>query len=486
MSDLKYTAPPTLAEFMRSNAFGRLVAGPIGSGKTTACILELLRRSIQQAPAADGYRYTRWAVVRQTLQSLKATVLKDCDTWLCARGLATWKVSESVLHVLFDDIRSEWLFLPMENAQDQARVLSLQLTGAFLSEVIETNLDVLGPISGRLGRYPSGARGNPSWYGWIADTNFPVDMSEWHQFMENPPSDIHIFRQPSGMSEEAENLNWLTQTDATMKMPIDHPVRIKQGRQYYNRLVDIYGENSDWVRRYVYAEYGPDPGGQAVFKNTFRASFHIVDETLLIPGYPILVGQDFGRNPWSLICQQDHMGRLLVHQEIPATNVGLEKHVLERLKPILYRDYLGFKCAIVGDPSGVAKSNIAEESCFDALRRLGLPAFPAPTNNIEPRLRAVEALLGRQTNGGPSLVISRKGCPLLCRGMSGGYRFKATKDGALKIVPEKNDKEGYSHVADDLQYVALVVHGGMVGYIQTHLQPRVQPSRPPVHALGWT
>jgi hypothetical protein len=41
---LEYTAPPTLARFMKSNAFGRIAAGPVGSGKTTACIVELLRR----------------------------------------------------------------------------------------------------------------------------------------------------------------------------------------------------------------------------------------------------------------------------------------------------------------------------------------------------------------------------------------------------------------------------------------------------------
>ena len=56
-------------------------------------------------------------------------------------------------------------------------------------------------------------------------------------------------------------------------------------------------------------------------------------ETLVIPGYPLIVGQDFGRNPWSLIGQVDHMGRLLIHQEVPATNMGLEKHVEQNLRP---------------------------------------------------------------------------------------------------------------------------------------------------------
>lgn len=486
MSDLIYNAPPTLASFMKSGAYGRIAAGPVGSGKTTACMMEILRRAIIQQPAGDGYRYTRFAVVRQSLKSLKDTVLKDCETWLGSRGLGTWKVSESTFHILFDDVRSEWIFLPLEDASDQARLLSMQLTGAWLSECIEMDLNVLAPISGRLGRYPSAGRGQPSWYGIVADTNMPTEMTPWHNFMTNLPPDWSAFIQPSGLSECAENLDWLTQTNETLKLPPGHPVRVAQGRSYYERLVNINQHDPDWIDRYVHAVYGNDPSGAAVFKNTFKPAFHIADETLLIPGYPILVGQDFGRNPWSLICQMDHMGRLLVHQEVSGTNVGLEKHVNEHLKPILWRDYIGFKVAVVGDPAGIAKGTVAEESCFEALKRLGLPAFPAPSNDIEPRLRAVEALLGRQVGGGPALIISRAGCPKLCRAMSGGYRFAKLKRGALKTVPDKDEPEGFSHVSDCLQYVALVVHGNMIPYIMTHLKPRIRTRMPGMPTSGWT
>jgi hypothetical protein len=484
VSQLNYSASPTVARFMKSSAFGRLIAGPVGSGKTVGCVIELLRRSISQAKAKDGYRYTRWAVVRQTLKQLKDTVLKDCQQWL--QGLGTWKVSENTFHLEFGDVRSEWVFIPLENAEDQARLLSMQLTGGWLSECIEMDIDVLGPLSGRLGRYPSGEQGTPSWFGWIADTNFPTEMTPWHVFMENPPLGIQIFKQPSGLSPEAENLNWLVQTDETVKLPIDHADRLRQGRKYYERFIEMYGDESDWVRRYVKAEYGDDPSGAAVFKNSFKSDYHIVDDTMVIPGYTILIGQDFGRNPWSLIGQMDHMGRLLIHEEVAAVNVGLEKHINQNLRPRLYTPkYMGMRVACVGDPSGVAKGSIGEESCFDALNRLGLPCFPAPTNDIEPRLRAVESLLGRQVMGGPALVISRAGCPHLCRAMSGGYRFTKLKTGALRTVPDKTDKEGYSHVADDLQYLALVVHGGIVPEISRRIRPRSK-KRAPVSSKGWT
>lgn len=481
---LNYAASPTAAKFMKSAAYGRLIAGPVGSGKTVACVIELLRRAVAQSKGKDGYRYTRFAVIRQTLKQLKDTVLKDCQQWL--QGLGTWKVSENTFHLEFGDVRSEWVFIPLENAEDQARLLSMQLTGGWLSECIEMDLDVLGPLSGRLGRYPSGDQGTPTWFGWIADTNFPTEMTPWHAYMEEPRPGIQIFKQPSGLSPEAENLNWLVQTEETIKLPPDHPRRIAQGRRYYERFVEQYGDESDWVRRYVRAEYGDDPSGAAVFKNTFKADFHIVNDTLLIPGYPLLIGQDFGRNPWSLIAQMDHLGRLVVHQEVPGTNVGLEKHVQQSLRPVLFsQKYIGFRVAAVGDPSGTAKGNIAEESCVDAMNRLGFPCFPAPTNDIEPRLRAVEALLGRQVNGGPALMISRVGCPHLCRAMSGGYRFTKFKTGALKTKPDKDDKEGFSHVADDLQYLALVVHGGIVPEISRRIRPRTK-KRAAVSAAGWT
>ena len=157
MTTINYTAPPTCARFMKSESFGRLIAGPVGSGKTTACIFELLRRSCEQAKAPDGLRYTRWAIVRQTLKQLRDTVLKDVTTWL--QGIASFKVSENTIYVTLGDVRSEWLLIPLEDAEDQRRLLSMQLTGAWMSECIEMDVGIVSPLAGRCGRYPSAAQG---------------------------------------------------------------------------------------------------------------------------------------------------------------------------------------------------------------------------------------------------------------------------------------------------------------------------------------
>jgi hypothetical protein len=83
-------------------------------------------------------------------------------------------------------------------------------------------------------------------------------------------------------------------------------------------------------------------------------------------------------------------------------------------------------------------------------------------------------------------MISAAGCPHLCRAMAGGYRFTKLKTGALRTVPDKTDKEGFSHVADDLQYLSLVVHGNVVPQIVRHLRPRTKRTGSSVSAAGWT
>jgi hypothetical protein len=361
----------------------------------------------------------------------------------------------------------------------------MQLTGAWLSEAIEMDFGVLAPITGRIGRYPSGRHGTPTWMGIIGDTNFPTEMTPWQEFCEHPPAGWQIFKQPSGLAWNAENLNWLFQTETTKSLPIDHPDRIARGRLYYQQMVDTWGEDSDWVKRYVKAEYGNDPSGAAVFQNTFRPNFHLVDDTNVQPGFPLLVGQDFGRDPWSLICQPDHLGRVIVHEEVPAENVGLEKHCVQSLRPVLLQSrYFGCRVAIVGDPAGVAKDSHSEETSFELLTRCGFPSFPAPTNDIDPRLRSVESFFGRQVNGGPALIINMNRCPRLVRALAGGYRFKKNKDGVRARVPEKDNT--FSHVADCLQYVCLVCHGGMIADIAQYLQPPVRPTGPQITSKGWT
>lgn len=461
---INYTAPGTIEEFHLSPSFVRILMGPVGSGKTTALIMEILRRAIEQRPGPDGVRRTRWAIARQTLSQMKMTILLDLLSWF--RVFASYKVSEQLVTLTFNDVVCEIYLIPLEEEEDQKRLLSMQLTGAAINECIELSVDLVSAVAGRCGRFPSKAEGGPTWFGIIADCNAPTEGSDWWKvFEEERPHDWALFRQPSGLSVRAENKENLPE-------------------RYYERLAE--NPNRDWVRRYVECEYGEDPSGVAVFRDSFKRSFHTVEHLEPVNGKVILVGQDFGRSPCSVICQPDHRGRLLVLDEVLAEDIGLETHVVRSLKPVLFSErYAGRSFAAVGDPSGVAKGNFLEENSFDVLRRLGIPAFPATTNAIESRLAAIESLLFQQRDGGAAIVIDRGRCPMLVRALNGAYRYARNQAGLTKPLPEKAHPA--SDLADALQYVCLTVNSGLADYVARKIKPKTaKPRRQGLSAAGWT
>lgn len=466
MAGMIFDAPPTVSNFMCSTAFVRIILGPVGSGKSTGCLMEIMRRAAEQKRGPDGYRHTRWAIVRQTLQQIKQTVLKEFYTWV--EPITRFKVSENTIYIEHEDIKCEIHLIPLDDEQDQRRLLSLQLTGAWVNEFPEIDPAIIPSLCGRLGRYPSSAMGGPSWFGLIMDGNFPNEGGEWYELLEdNLPPDYQLFKQPGGRTSMAENI-----------------ANLPGGYEYYERLAR--GQSPDWIKRYVDAQYGNDPSGSAVFRDTFSSDFHVFDSLEPIPGRPLIVGQDFGRDPWSIICQLDHRGRFLILEEVEGTDIGLEQHLALNLRPKLYQDrYMGMPVAVVGDPSGVAKSSLYEETSFDMLKREGFQAFPAPTNDLDPRIRALEAFLMGQTGGKPILLIDRHRAPTILQGFRGGYRYSKLKSGERKPKPDKND---YSHGMDALQYAALAAHGGMVhGAIMRRLhQHKNRPTGPRFTSRAWT
>jgi len=235
----------------------------------------------------------------------------------------------------------------------------------------------------------------------------------------------------------------------------------------------------------VHAEFGDDPSGSAVFRTSFKRSFHVVDNLEPISSYPLLMGLDFGRDPCAVICQPDHKGRLLVLEEIIAEDMGLETQLQQGIKPVLMSErYLGRSVIVVGDPAGRQRSTLYEETSFDLIKRYGLMAYPAPTNDVDKRLGAVEAWLLGQRDGGPAMVIDGSRCPTLVRALDGGYRYGKTRNGMRKPSPEKNE---YSHIADALQYAAVTAHGGMGEMIANRLMaPPKRSTRQRMNASAWT
>jgi hypothetical protein len=471
LKGVTYDAPPTISRFMLDSSFVRLVLGPVGSGKTTGMIFELLRRASMQAPGADGLRRTRFAIVRNTLSQMRQTVLRDIETWL--GPIIHYKTSENVIFIEAGDIRSEWFMIPLEDPVDQKRLLSMQLTGVMINEFIEIDLGLVDAMLGRLGRYPRMADGGPTWFGLIGDSNFPNQGSPWHLALEvNRPPDWKVFKQPGGLNPAAENLKNLV-----------------GGREYYERLARQ--QSPSWAKRYVHAEYGDDLEGTLVFAGSFNYGFHTTTESIEpIPMAPVIVGQDFGRWPCAVLTQMDRQtNRVLVLEEIIAKDMALERHLNENLIPVMGSSrYLSNPFVIVGDPAGDQRNTLYEMTSFDMLRNRGLIAVPAPTNDIEARLMAVTHLLLQQRAGGPAILIDANRCPTLIQAMRSMYKFKKTRQGTTNATPEKTNP--WSDIMDALQYACLAHSGGFQNVLNVHVNRQrgtrtgIKPMIMPVR--GWT
>lgn len=231
---VKYDAPPTLSRFMDSNAFVRCVVGPVGSGKSSAMVVEILRRALEQQPGPDGVRRTRFAVIRNTYSQLRDTTRKTFEQWVPAE-LGTWHEQSFTFTMRFRDVHCEVLFRALDRPEDVKKLLSLELTGAYINEAREMPQTVFDVLQTRVGRFPSKLQGGPSWFGIWLDTN-PWHTGHWgfKLFSEEKPNGHDLFEQPGGREPTAEN---------TDNLPPG----------YYERL--CAGKDSEWVAEYVDSKY---------------------------------------------------------------------------------------------------------------------------------------------------------------------------------------------------------------------------------------
>jgi hypothetical protein len=460
--------PPTIEQFMLDDKRIRVIVGPLGSGKSMGCIMELLRRACLQQPY-NGVRYTRFALIRNTSQQLRQTVLADVKMYLTP--IIHYFVTDSTvqLRMRLPDgtfVHSDWMLIPLDTKEDVRRLLSMQLTAAWINELREVPFEIIRPLLGRCGRYPSKAMGGYTWRGIIADTNPWDTESKYHdRTVLNPHRLWSLYHQPSGLSPQAENIE-----------------NLPEG--YYEDLMDDGGD--DFADVHVHSMWGVSNAGQAVFRRAFDARIHVRDMKLIVnPNRPIMVAMDFGRTPCALIGQRDAYGRAIIMREVVTESMGLVQMIRERLKPVLFEPpFAGRRVFIVGDPAGRQKSQATEDSLYDTLREEGLLAYPASTNDIEKRLVAVEKMMQTTLGGEPALQISRSGCPTLITALGNKYRYRKRKDGQLEDKPEK--LHPWSDVADALQYFTLGTQADLSGrVIRRHDRPRViQPQR--VSAAGWT
>ena len=120
----------------------------------------------------------------------------------------------------------------------------------------------------------------------------------------------------------------------------------------------------------------------------------------------------------------------------------------------------------IGDPAGNQMAQTSEQTPFMILRAAGIQAYPAPSNDTQIRIEAVDGVLNRMVDGYPSVAISPN-CTVLINGFEGGYQYKRHYHMGNERYEDRPSKNRFSHIHDALQYAFLgggegrkVVFGG--------------------------
>lgn len=427
-----YTPPgPVTTAYLLDMSFVDVILGPVGSGKTTASIIKGVMCSQRQPKDSQGRRRSRGAVIRNTFSELKTTTIKSWFEWV-PQEMGRWQAEGPPTHHVIgeDGLDMEVLFLALDRPDDVRKLLSLELTWAFINEGREVAKAVLDALTARVGRFPPMRDGGCNVPQIFIDSN-PPDSDHWLYKLaeEDRPEGYRFYRQSGGRTPNAENI-----------------ANLPEG--YYARMVA--GKDADWVKVYVDAEYGFVRDGRPVYPQ-YSDSIHCKPFELS-PAYGLHVGLDFGLTPSATFGQRTPSGQWKTRHEIVTDDMGVDRFG-SLVGQFLREKFGGWTVTITGDPAGSAR-DYEERTAFQILKKHGVHAKPASTNDWTPRRDAVESAHGRLVHGEPGYLL-HPDCKVLRKAKQGGYclrRLAVVGQERYRDAPDKNE---YSHVAEAEQYMML-------------------------------
>jgi len=452
----------TLKDFLKNDNFFRGIRGPVGSGKSVACCIEVFKRSLQQEPNHEGKRKSRWAVIRNTNPQLKTTTIKTWLDWFPEHewGAFRWSIPYTH-HIILGDIDLEVIFLALDRPEDVKKLLSLELTGVWVNEARELPKSIIDACTMRVGRFPSMREGGATWYGVIADSNAPEEDHWWAIMAGDVPTPDHLtrdealmlvkpdswtfFTQPSAMTEKKEKDGSLLGYDPNISC--ENKKNLTEN--YYNNI--IKGKTKGWIDVYVMNKLGTIEEGKPVYPN-WNQEIHLSKEPIPIAPLPVFIGIDFGLTPAAVFGQKMPNGRWLILQELVCFDMGISRFS-NLLKHEIAKNYKGYDVDIYGDPSGDFRAQTDETTPFQILRQNGLRGKPAPSNDIALRIESIETALGRLIDKKAGFLLDNR-CINLKKGFNGGYYYRRLQTSGNRY-DEKPYKNRYSHIHDALQYMMM-------------------------------
>ena len=421
-----------------------LLMGPIAGGKTTVGlqkgVLEAMRWP--QDPSEPAMRRVKFGVIRRLWKDLEQTTMrswfqwypKDSGHWLGdpPTHTMTWPLPDGTTVELMVEFRA------FGDLRIEEALRGYEPSFCALDEADLAPDNALTFMLSRAGRYPRGVLPIAPRMAWGMCNAPEEDSYIVRDFIDAPQPGHVLYRQPSGLSAEAENLEVL-------------------GRGYYRQLAETMPAYER--RRFVENIPGLSRGADIVYPE-FNPDRHVAAGALKVLDRPVIVGMDAGGTPaaggWQVAPdgQKRKIFEITTHAKEMGSITGPNRFG-EALKAILAERCRGLPVRGLADPSAAHGADTAagEASWIDTVARVaGFPVIPAPGNN-DPSIRqeAIRlALLATIDGTAPGLLLCPVHCPMTARAYGRDYRWVVTAGRRTGIL-----KNWASHKVEADQYALL-------------------------------
>jgi hypothetical protein len=437
---------PVAQAFLEAQDPIAVLMGPFASGKTTVGLMKGVLTAYTWPETRPGLRRVKFGVIRRLYKDLEKTTMQSWNRWF-PRSLGNWRgaAGDPATHDLVlphpdgrgrVELRVE--FIALGDLRVEEALKGYEPSFCYVDEVDTAAPNTLDFLYGRAGRFPSETiKINPK-MAW-GTCNAPTE-DNWvvQDFIDEQKPGHILYRQPSGLSPQAENLDIL-------------------GEHYYRALA----ENMPAFERKRFVENIPglSRGAEAVYEE-FNPDIHVAPRQLdPIPGRPLIVGMDAGGTPAAAVLQiaangqRRIMAELSTHAKEGGSITGPHRFG-EALAELLADRFRGFTPRGIADPSAAfgADRQAGEASWIEIVARVaGIPVVPAPTNDPTVRREALRLPMTRLIDGRTPGLLVCPSCRLLKRALSSDYRWQVTAGRRSGNIM----KNWASHLTEAAQYGAL-------------------------------
>lgn len=461
MLQLDYSVIPTFAQVHQDDNKYLFIRGPVGSGKSSGCIWQCFLTAMNQTPASDGVRRTKFGILRASYPALKSTVIKSWKDWFKDLLTIVYDIPiRGSLRLPHPDgettIEMDLVFIALDREEDVNKLQSLELTAAHVNEAHEMPPGVIQMLKSRVNRFPAIRDGGADKSFIILDYN-AVHTQHWLYTLaeEDKPPKHSFYVQPPAMLQAPKGSTEIYDTAGNYYTINPYAENIENlAADYYPDM--ILGADTDWVNVFVLNNYGDVRSGRPVYKDYYDHLHHA--DRLIKPlfGVPLIIGMDLGLMPAAAFMQLAPTGKLNVIDEIVTDDCSIQEMCKDYLWPIIKNKYAKYSFHLVIDPSATKRAETDKRSARKIIHDSGLPYRLARTQEPLARRESVIRFL-RKING----FSLSPNCIHLRKGFISEYKYeKRLLSNVESMFKEKPEKNLYSHIHEGLQYGALELGEG--------------------------